>query len=92
MTKTKLAVKVQPGASRNEIQGFVDGALKVKLMAPPVEGKANEALLELLAGALGLRKRDIEIVQGTTGRDKLVVIDGLGVDEVRLRLNEYAAS
>ncbi len=92
MAKTKLAVKVQPGASRNEIVGFVDGALKVRLMAPPVEGKANAALLEVLASALGVRKRDIQIIQGTTGRDKLVVIDGLDSDDVRQLLNEYASS
>lgn len=82
----RIRVRVQPGASKNEILGFVDDMLRIKLMAPPVEGKANEALIALLARALQVRKSDVEIVRGTTGREKLVAVDGLGDEEIRQRL------
>lgn len=82
----RLKVRVQPGASRNEIQGFQDDVLRVKLMAPPVEGKANKALVALLSDLLHVRKADITIVTGQTGRDKLVEVAGLTGDELKRRL------
>jgi uncharacterized protein len=70
----RIAVKVQPRSSRNEIMGVSGGALKIKLTAPPVDGAANSALVELLASELEIPKRRISIVSGETSRSKLVEI------------------
>ena len=70
-----LAVRVTPRASKNEIvEVLSDGTVKIRLTAPPVEGKANEALLAFLAEVFGIEKSRLEIVAGATGRDKLVSI------------------
>ena len=76
----KLALKVTPGARKNEILGWEDDypqvgrVLKVKIAAPPVEGKANKEIVLFLAKALGVTKSSIEVVHGTSGRIKLVEI------------------
>ncbi|MBS0437287.1 MAG: DUF167 domain-containing protein [Proteobacteria bacterium] len=69
-----LAVSVVPNARRSGADGLHDGALRVRLAAPPVDGKANEALLAWLAEALGLRRRDLALVRGQTARRKWVEI------------------
>ena len=71
-------VRVAPRASRNAIVGVHEGALKVSLTAPPVEGAANEALRKLLAKALGVPKSNIEIIRGERGRNKVLRIRGVG--------------
>jgi uncharacterized protein (TIGR00251 family) len=81
-----LEVRVAPRASRAAIAGVHAGALKVSLTAPPVEGAANAALIELLAETLGLPKRALALEQGHTSKQKRVRIEGLTVDEVRARL------
>ena len=73
-----FAVRVAPRASRNAIVGVHEGALKVSLTAPPVEGAANEALRKLLAKALGVPKSNIEIIRGERGRNKVLRIRGVG--------------
>jgi len=70
-----LAVSVVPNAKRSGADGLHDGALRVRLAAPPVDGKANEALLAWLADTLGLRRRDLALVRGQTARRKWVEID-----------------
>ena len=82
----RFTVRVTPRASRNEIAGSQEGVLRVRLCAPPVEGKANQALVALLAGVLGVSKRDIEIVAGHTSRQKVVQVEGISPREVRARL------
>jgi hypothetical protein len=77
-----FAVRVVPRASRNEIVGVHGDALKVRLTAPPVEGKANEALIALLAQRLGVRKSQVEIVAGATSRRKMIRVIGLSAQEV----------
>lgn len=79
-------VRVIPRASRNEIEGTTGNALKVRVTAPPVEGAANEALIELLAERLKIRKSQIEIVAGQTSQHKMVSIVGLRPSEVEERL------
>ena len=79
----RVAVRVAPRASRDGIVGVHDGALKVALTAPPVEGAANEALVRLLAKELGVAKGDVRVVQGDRSRDKVVQV--AGVDEARVR-------
>jgi hypothetical protein len=74
-----LAIRVTPRARRNEIVEILnDGTVKIRLTAPPAEGKANQALIEFLAEVLDVPRSQIEIVAGLSGRDKLVSI--LGVD------------
>lgn len=82
----RLEVKVIPGASRDEVAGTMGNAVKIKLRAPPVEGRANEALIEFLAGQLDLPRRAISLERGDTSRQKLLRIDGLDRTAVRSRL------
>jgi uncharacterized protein (TIGR00251 family) len=79
-------VRVIPRASRNEIEGITGSALKVRVTAPPVEGAANKALIELLAERLEVRKSQIEIVAGQTSQQKMISVVGLGPREVEERL------
>jgi uncharacterized protein len=68
----RFAIRVKPGATRDAVGGERDGALIVSVKAPAVEGKANEAVRKVLAKALGVRSRDVVVVRGERGRDKLV--------------------
>jgi uncharacterized protein (TIGR00251 family) len=77
VTRTRINVYVQPRASRSGVAGMHDGALRIRLTSPPVDGAANAMLVELIAGKLGLAKRCVRIVRGSTGRRKLIEIDGL---------------
>lgn len=82
-----LAVRITPRASRNEISGILsDGTVKIRLTAPLVEGKANAALVNFLAGVIGIPVNQIEIVAGETGRDKLVSILDMDADTVHKRI------
>jgi uncharacterized protein (TIGR00251 family) len=84
----RIAVRAQPRASRSEVVGEHDGALKVRLAAPPVEGSANRELVRLLAHVLGVARSRVAVVSGETARAKVVQVDGLTPDDVirRLRL------
>jgi len=72
-----LEVLVQPRASRTRVVGEHDGRLKIQLAAPPVDGEANAALLAFLADALGVKRADVALLAGETGRRKRVRIAGL---------------
>jgi uncharacterized protein (TIGR00251 family) len=72
---------VVPGAKRTEVVGLHDGALRLRLAAPPVDGKANAALIAWLAHELGLPRRDVSLLRGDTARRKQVLLGGL--DEER---------
>lgn len=82
---SRFQVYVQPRASRAEITGLHGDALRVRLTAPPVEGRANEALVALLAGFLGLPKSRLSIVSGATSRTKSVEVEGMSPQEVVAR-------
>lgn len=89
MTETfRLSVHVQPGAKQSSIVGWVDDVLRVRVAAPPVDGKANEALVSLLADALGIAKSKVRIQRGGTGRRKLVEIQGLSQVEGHQQLEK----
>jgi uncharacterized protein (TIGR00251 family) len=88
----ELEVLVQPRASRTRVVGEHDGRLKVQLAAPPVDGEANAALVAFLADALGLRKADVAVLRGETGRRKTVRVAGVGAAAVRAALLPTAAS
>jgi uncharacterized protein (TIGR00251 family) len=81
-----FAVRVVPRASRNEIVGVHGDALKIRVTAPPIEGRANEALISFLAQWLGVRKSQVEIVAGATSRRKMILVVGLPLQEVEERL------
>jgi uncharacterized protein (TIGR00251 family) len=83
-----LAIKAIPNAPRSEVVGWLGEALKVKIHAPPVEGKANDALCEFLADTLGLPRRAVTLVRGDTSRQKLLRITGLTLSEARARLTK----
>ena len=70
----RIAVHVQPNASRTEISGLVEGALKIRLHAPPVDGKANEALTLFIAERLKVAKRDVTVSRGHSSRQKLLEV------------------
>ena len=77
-----FSVRVAPRASRSAVLGVHDGALKVALTAPPVEGAANAALIAFLAKALGVPKRDVVIEQGETSRNKRLRVTGVTSEQV----------
>lgn len=81
-----LAVRVVPGARKSELIGEAAGRLRVRLQAPPVEGKANKELLKLLARELGLRKNQLALARGDRSREKTVLLAGLSLPMARDRL------
>jgi uncharacterized protein (TIGR00251 family) len=83
-----FAVRVKPRASRDAIEGARDGALVVRLTAPPVEGAANVALARLLGRALGVAPSAVRIVGGATSRTKRVAVSGVGLAAARDALRE----
>jgi uncharacterized protein (TIGR00251 family) len=83
----ELWLRVHPSAARNELAGFSEGVLRVKVAAPPVRGKANQELIAFLAQKLGLSKGDFTILKGHTSRNKLISIAGLTREELNQRLS-----
>ena len=81
-----LPVKVVPGASRSRVVGILDGALKVAVAAPPEKGKANKALIKILAESLNLPKNRVSIEHGQSSHHKIVLLHGADVDHIRDRL------
>ncbi len=79
---TVIQVRVLPRSSRNEVVGRDSGVFRIKLTAPPLEGRANKALKNFLAERLGVPKSDIEFVSGERSRTKSIKIKGLSSDEV----------
>lgn len=75
--RTILGVKVVPGSSRTAVAGTWNGMLKVKVAAPPEKGKANKALVEFIATALGIRAKDVTVVSGETNPVKHIEIAGI---------------
>jgi uncharacterized protein (TIGR00251 family) len=82
----RLEIKAVPNAPKSEVVGWLGEALKVKVHAPPVEGKANEELCSFLAETLGLPKRAVQLDRGASSRKKIVMIEGLTLEEVSSRL------
>ena len=76
----KLNIQIIPGSSRNEIISFIDNTLKIKLQAPPVDGKANKACIEFLSKLLKVPKTKIVIIKGQTSKHKIVRIDNITKD------------
>jgi uncharacterized protein (TIGR00251 family) len=86
MAECMFSVRLTPRASQDKIIGWEGDVLRVRVTAPPVEGRANEALLRLLARALDVPTSRLRLVRGQTQRNKVVAVEGLTADEVRERL------
>ena len=86
MTASTLELKIIPNAPRNAIAGWVGSALKIKIHAPALEGRANDELLDFLAGKLGVHRRDITLLRGDKSRQKVVQVAGLDLAGVKQRL------
>ena len=78
----RFAVRLTPRAAADRIDGVVDGVLRARVGAPAVEGAANNALIRLVADALGIARRDVRIVAGGTSRQKLMVVEGVSAEAV----------
>ena len=83
---TRLQLRVAPGAARNAVVGRHGAAWKLRVTAAPEGGKANEAVVSLLAGALAVSAADVEIVSGHGSRDKIVALHRLDSQEIERRL------
>ena len=84
----RLTVHVTPGAREEQIAGWHGGSLRVKVQARPEKGRANQAVLRLLARRLGVAPADLSIVRGAASRDKLVEVEGVSKEELRARLDD----
>ncbi|MCJ7512358.1 MAG: DUF167 domain-containing protein [Anaerolineales bacterium] len=85
---TALTIRVTPRARRTEVAGMLeDGTIRIRVAAPPVEGKANEELLDFLSKALRIRRNRIEVIVGEKGLDKLVSIRDLTPGQAHARLS-----
>ncbi|WP_426339701.1 DUF167 domain-containing protein [Pseudoduganella sp. S-14] len=78
----RLAVQIQANAKKTEVVGVLDDALKIKLAAQPIEGKANEALVKWLAGALGVSRSAVTLTHGQTNKKKLLEVSGVTLEDV----------
>jgi Uncharacterized conserved protein len=81
-----LAIKAIPNAPRTEIAGWLGDALKIKVHAPALEGRANDALCEFIADTLDLPRRAVTVFQGEKSRQKVLRIEGLSLEETKRRL------
>jgi uncharacterized protein (TIGR00251 family) len=81
-----LRVRAQPGARKVGVQGEQAGALKLAVSAPPEDGRANAALVELLRDILGVKRSQVELLRGATGRDKQFLICGVSRPDLTARL------
>lgn len=83
-----LAVRAQPGARKAGVQGEHGEALKVAVTAPPEDGRANQAITELLRDWLGLKRSQVELISGATNRNKQFLIRGMTVEELQALINQ----
>ena len=90
-TSTRLRLRVTPGAGRSGIVGRHGDAWKVRVTAPPEDGRANEAVLRLLADKLSLPRRALTLVSGHGARDKIVQLEGVGPGQIDRRLASAAS-
>ncbi len=88
LSKVTISLRVIPRAKRSEVCGFKEGILQVRLAAPPVDGKANKALIELLAKRFALKKSQIEVTCGAKARNKLVTLYGVDLERLQLEFSK----
>lgn len=80
--KCRLETKIIPGSSRTEIMGWLGKCLKIKVAAPPEKGKANQAVVKILAEKLALNEASITIVSGSTSQRKVIEIEGISPQQL----------
>ncbi len=85
-TSTTFHLRLTPRSTRNVVVGWEGEVLRARVSAPPLDGRANAALIKLLSRVLGIPARDVRLIRGVRGRDKTVQIHGLSDAEVRMRL------
>lgn len=90
--QARIVVRVRPNASQNEVLGFKDGVLHVRIAAPPIEGRANQELTRFLSEILAVSKSNLTIDKGVTARRKAIVISGLTQVEIIRRLERLNRS
>ncbi|NDG74035.1 MAG: DUF167 domain-containing protein [Synechococcaceae bacterium WB8_1B_136] len=81
-----IAIRVLPRSSRDQVLGEREGAIAIKLKAPPVDGQANAALLGFVARQLGVPPRDVQLVRGASSRNKWIQVQGYSADDLRAAL------
>ena len=81
-TSTRLHVRVTPGARQNEVLGFTDGVLYVKVAALPDRGKANKEVINYLSMILDIKKSSLHLLKGHTSRNKVIAVDGLSLESI----------
>jgi uncharacterized protein (TIGR00251 family) len=86
-----INLRVTPSASRDAVMGWRRSVLRLRVAAPAQRGKANQAVLRLLAAALGIERQRLRIVRGETSRQKVVSVDGLDEAEIRVRLGSVSS-
>jgi len=86
-TSTRLHVRVTPRASHNEVGGFTDGVLYVKVAALPDRGKANKELIDYLSTILDIKKSSLHLLKGHTSRNKVIAVDGLSLESIIQRIS-----
>lgn len=86
MSHADLAVRLQPRASRDEIVGEREGRVVIRVTAPPVDGRANEALCRLIAKAAGVAPSKVAVIKGQTAREKVVRVEGIDSERLRAAL------
>jgi len=90
---TRLALRVQPGARRNKLLArLASGDWKVAVSAPPAEGRANDAVVELVSSLLGVRRSQVTLVRGAAARSKVVEVEGMSAEAAEARLAKVLAT
>ncbi len=84
---SRISVRVSPNAPKNEIVGFIEGVLRVKVAATPEKGKANRELISFLGRVLDVSPGSLAVIKGHTGRSKLIAVSGLSQEELLRRLS-----
>ena len=92
MPTARLAVRASPGSKRDAIAAVVEGVVRVRVAAPAERGRANEALVALLAGSLGVPRRAVTIVRGAASRQKVVEVEGLSTEQALALLSAQAGT
>ena len=86
--RARIVVRVQPNAGQNQVLGFKDGVLHVRIAAPAIKGKANQELIKFLSDILEVNKSNLTIKKGMTSKRKVIGISGLTQDQVMRRSQE----